>query len=119
MFVYYNNNPLKENIGDCVIRAISLALDIDYYDILELLYNNSNYFNCDMLVRDCYAKLLDDFGCQRFKASGQTVEQVANDFPNSRVIIRINEHLTCAIYGVIYDTWDTSNEIVDTFWIVE
>jgi hypothetical protein len=118
MFKYYNANPNGEEIGDCVIRAISLALDIDYYKVIDLLYKNSNFFNCVMLVRDCYGMFLNKY-YPRIKSNNKTVEEVANDFKNNILIIRIEGHLTCSIYGTIYDIWDTSNEEVDLFWVVE
>ena len=120
MYIYFNVNPNGEHTGDCVIRAIALALDLDYYEVLYLLDKTSNYFNCDMLVKDCYKKLLtDDFKCPMIKTDNKTVAEVADDFKNNILILRIDGHLTCAKYGNIYDIWDCSNELVDIFWIVE
>lgn len=33
-FIYYNPNPMSRIVGDCAVRAISKALDIDW----ELAY---------------------------------------------------------------------------------
>lgn len=119
MFVYHNSNPKGLETSDCVIRAISYALDIDYYEVINMLIENSNYFNCDALVKSCYGTLLSlDFGLEQYWGMGKTVEEVANDFSDSKVIMRIKGHLTCSKYGVVYDIWDTSDEIVDTFWVV-
>ena len=119
MFVYFNANPNDERIGDCVIRAMSLALNIDYDTILKLLVNNAKYFNCDLLVKDCYAKLLDDLGYKCYDGRGYTVKEIAEDFFNKKLLLRIDGHLTCAMYGDIFDTWNTSSEMVDCFWIIE
>ncbi len=35
MFIEYNANPFKANIGDCMIRSISLALDMNYMDVFD------------------------------------------------------------------------------------
>lgn len=119
MFVYYNMNPKGETIGDCVIRAISLALKIPYYEVIELLYNNSQKYDCEMISRDCYAHLLgDDFKLPRFSVKDKTVKEVAEDFKDNVLIIRIKNHLSCSIYGDIYDIWNPENENVDVFWIV-
>lgn len=32
MYIYFNNNPSGRSVGDCAIRAISKALDIDWED---------------------------------------------------------------------------------------
>lgn len=120
MFVYFNNNPERKEVGDCVIRAISFALDIDYYDVINMLLENSNYFNCDALVKNCYGTLLSiDFKLDRFNGMGRTVEEVATDFSDSILIMRTDRHLTCSKYGDWYDIWNCGNEIVDTFWVVK
>lgn len=119
MFVYYNSNPAGLRIGDCVIRAISTALDLDYYEVLELLMENSEYFNCDMLVSDCYNILLQKtFNLPKLNGKQRTVKEIVEQYPDCILILRIDGHLTCAKYGLVYDIWDTTNEIVDVFWIV-
>lgn len=120
MFRYYNNNPKKEIKGDCVIRAISLALGMNYYKIQKQLIENSNFFNCDIIVKECYKRLLEEeYHLKSIDANGKTVEEITKDFPQNILIIRIPEHLTCAMYGVIYDIWDCSKEKADMFWIVK
>lgn len=120
MFVYYNANPENIKIGDCVIRAISTALDKPYTDILYQLYDISNYFNCDILVKDCYSILLSDYyNLKCYDGMGRTVKEVAEDFFNDTLIIRIEGHLTCSKKGDIIDIWNPSNERVDYFWVVK
>ena len=118
MFKYWNINPDGESTGDCVIRAISLALNEDYYDTIGDLIKNSDYFNCDLLVKECYSNMLDSLGFKRYDGMGRTVKEVAEDFYNDKLIIRIEGHLTCSLYGDIYDIWNPSSEIVDCFWII-
>ena len=121
MFIYYNANPTKAIEPDCVIRALSFALDEDYYEIINILLNNSNYFNCDMLVRDCYAIALRDlFGLPQYDGRGRTVKEIAESYIGNKTIMRIDGHVTASNYnGDIVDIWDTSDEIVDCFWVVE
>lgn len=121
MFVYYNANPQKIETSDCVIRAISFGLDIDYYKVIDMLIENSNYFNCDALVKSCYGTLLSlDFGLERYWGMGRTVKEIAEDFKGNKTIMRIKGHLTASdINGNVVDIWDTSDEIVDTFWVVK
>lgn len=52
--------------------------------------------------------------------NGLTVGQVADKYPNDRVIMRINGHLTCAVKNsIVKDIWDCREEICDIYWIVE
>lgn len=120
MYIYYNVNPKVDHIGDCVIRAISLALNINYDEVIYLLNKVSNYFNCDMLIKDCYGKLLtEELKLPIIKTTNKTVKEVAEDFKNNILLVRVDGHLTCVKYGDIYDIWDCSDELVDIFWVVE
>lgn len=118
-YTYYNKNPRKNIENDCVCRAISTALDLDYYDVERLLYRNSNKCNCDMLTKSCYRKLLEkDFRLKAHRGNGFTVKEIAYSHPNNNVIMRVYGHLTCSIRGEIKDIFDCSNEKVDEFWVV-
>lgn len=120
MFKYYNANPDGEHIGDCVIRAISTATGMKYEDVLNKLYISSNYFNCDMLVKECYSKLLKKYTKAKYIVDEDiTAGELAERYKDKVLIMRVPNHLLCSRFGIIYDTWDSSNELVDTFWIVE
>ena len=120
MFVYHNSNPNGYHIPDCVIRAISLALDLSYYDTIYGLKRNACVFQCDELNVRCYEKLLDyDFELPHYIGNGNTAKEVAEDFPDDVLILRMKGHLSVSILGDIYDIWDCSNEIITDFWIVK
>lgn len=119
-FRYYNRNPNGYKIPDCVIRAISTALDLDYYNVVASLHLNGEYYNCDSLCVCCYEKLLDyDLDLPHYKGNGDTAKEIARKYPNDILLLRMEGHLTCSIDGVIYDIWDCSNEIITDFWIVD
>ena len=120
MFKYYNENPNGYHIPDCVIRAITHALGIDYYEVVKLLNLNAQEFQCDCLNVKCYEKLLDyDFRLPHFRGNGKTAEEVAMDFPNEVLLLRMSGHLSCSICGVIHDIWDCSEEVITDFWVVK
>ena len=120
MFVYYNKNPNGYHIPDCVIRAISTATGISYYDTILSLKINSDILQCDELCVCCYEKLLDyDYNFKHYIGNGNTVAEVAEDFCDDIVLIRIDGHLSVSMYGNIFDIWDCSDEIVTDFWIVK
>lgn len=119
-FVYYNANPDNLKLPDCVIRAIQLAMDIPYSEVVMLLRKNADYYNCNELCVCCYEKLLDnDFKLPHFIGNGLTVDEIAKRSPNNTLLIRMDGHITCAINGVIFDLFDCSNDIVTDFWVVK
>ena len=120
-YKYYNRNPDLLRVIDCVCRAISTATGLSYDAIDNLLKITASEYDCDKLCVCCYENLLTDilrYHCVYCKFS-KTVEEVAAEYPNNKLIIRVREHLTSAIYGTILDIWDCSDELVDCFWVVQ
>lgn len=118
-YKFYNANPLGDIEQDCVCRAISKATEIPYRSIEEKLELIGELFECEKLCVCCYHHLLEKvFGLKQKFANGKTVKEIAKEFPENRVLIRISGHLTCAIFGVIFDIWDCTEETADIFWIV-
>lgn len=120
MFVYHNENPNGYKIPDCVIRAITKTTGMNYYDVVSALNQNGQQLSCEPLNVRCYEKLLDcDFKLPHYMSFTKTAEEVANDFPNNVLLLRMEGHLSCSINGDIHDIWDCSNEIITDFWIVK
>lgn len=117
MFQFYNAEPSGKRLEDCVIRAISLALQLPYFEVVKMLDDNGNYYSCDDICLSCYEKLLSNFGFTKNDAQNKTVSEVAKY--GDVVLIRIPGHLTCSIDGVIFDIWDCSDKIADCYWIVD
>ena len=118
---YYNRRPDGAEIEDCVCRAISTATGLKYEAVENLLALTSCNYECDKLSVDCYHNLLDGTLCykQRTCKHNETVGELSERYRDKRLIIRINGHLTCSLYGTIVDIWDCTNKTVDVFWIVE
>ena len=120
MYKYYNANPNKETLPDCVTRAIHTALDIPYYKVVTMLYDIGDFYECDELCVSCYEKLLDNhFKLSHYHRCDYPIKDVVNDHKNNILIIRTEGHLTCSLYGIVLDLWDCTNEKCTDFWIVE
>ena len=119
MYKYYNVNPNGYHIPDCVPRAITTATNLGYYEVIKLLKNNADIYDCDELCVCCYEKLLDyDFNFPHYTSKDKTAKEVALDFKNDIVILRMDGHLSVSLYGIIHDIWDCSEEIITDFWVV-
>ena len=119
-YKFLNVNPLNKKELDCVCRAISLALNEDYYIIEDKLKLVGKLFECEALCMCCYRFLLDNvYDLQRIEDyKGVTINEFINSFSKGIYIIRVEGHLTCVIDSVCYDIWDCTNEIVDIVWKV-
>lgn len=120
-YVYYNRNPYMEHINDCVCRAISTALNVPYFVANKLLIDTAHDNNCPKLCVCCYDNLLSKrLGYRKLKCIyNETVNDIAKQYNNCKLIVRIDKHLTTTLYGVIADTWDCGNKFVDCFWIIK
>ena len=119
-YKFLNLNPLGEIEQDCVCRAISLALQQDYYIVEHKLHLIGDLFDCDGLCVCCYKHLLDYvYELDRIEEyQGYTIETFANYHSCGTFLIRIDGHLTCLIDGEIYDIWDCTKEAIDLVWKV-
>ena len=115
MFKFYNANPLGRHVDDCTVRAISLAERRSWdatYEILSLfaqaqaiMPNEVQYI--DDFLEKTYHKIC---GCKdKYKI---TVGDFVREHPHGTYLITMNGHITCAIDGVIYDTFDPSDRFV-------
>ena len=120
-FKYYNRNPDRMHLQDCVCRAISTATGLCYEAINNLLELTADEYDCDKLCVCCYGYLLSDILCYHCEECDFkfTVEDVAAQYPRNKLIIRVDAHLTSSVNGTILDIWDCSKELVDCFWIVQ
>lgn len=119
-YKFLNLNPLGKREQDCVCRAISLALNEDYYIIQHKLELVGELFECEDLCVCCYKHLLDYvYGLKRIEEyQGYTIEEFADRNPYGVFLVRVSGHLTCVIQNKIMDIWNCSNEIVDIVWQV-
>lgn len=111
MFVEYNANPNGDNIGDCVIRAITKVLNLDYWDVFDELCDlmdetpGANYIN----QYSVFKKFFDNHGWEiREVTSKRTVKQFAEQFNCLDYILLVRGHMTAICNGDIYDTWNPS-----------
>lgn len=120
-YQFYNNNPLGLVEEDCVTRAISLALDEDYYKIKKQLYLVAELFECEALCVCCYEHLLESvYQLEEVpNCKGMSIREFANKNYKGIYIIRVDGHLTCVIDSILYDIWNCRDEIVDIAWKVK
>lgn len=118
MYKYYNANSQNNFVNDCVIRAIAVAENRswgDTYDDLSRIAKKNGILLDDVN----FVEPLLDFRYNRVKTySGDTVRDVIEDNPIGTYLITMNGHITVAIDGIIYDTFDCRNRIVRDVWVV-
>lgn len=56
---------------------------------------------------------------ERIYNTPKTVGEVAGMYPDNILLITMNGHITCAKFGIIYDSFDCRNRIVEHCWKVK
>lgn len=115
MFLYYNANPLGNQVNDCTVRAISLATGQTWDNTYKEL---STFAQAQGMMLD-EVRYIDEYLDRKFeKVYGwnETGKMTVGDFigqhPNGIYLITMAGHITCGIDGCIYDTFDPRQRIV-------
>lgn len=126
-FVNYNVNPKNKKTGDCVIRAISVALDKEYWEVVEGLMEVYKKTGHIINSKQCFEKYLKNLGYEKQKMPRRldktryNIEQFNREFakPNTNYIISVARHLTCIKNNELIDIWNCSCKFVGNYWIIK
>jgi hypothetical protein len=125
-FTYNNANPKNcKTAGDCVIRALALALNKDWDDVFIELSHIA--FNAKRAMGDpkLYSLYLNSHGWTKYPQPRKTDNKKVQlkDFckqcdPNRSYVVSLAGHLTCVKGGKIQDTWDCGDSTVGNYWSI-
>ena len=120
-WIRYNPNPAGRNVGDCAVRALTIALDTDWEDAYETIAR-FGYNMADMPSSDSvWGAVLRSNGFYREAVPNTcpecyTVADFAMDHPKGVYIVGTGGHVVTIVDGVLYDSWDSSREIPIYYW---
>lgn len=123
-WLIYNSNPFNKHVGDCVIRAISLALDQDW-DTTYLEIMSQGFGMKDMPSSNAvWGQYLKNKGYKRHIIPDEcpncyTVSDFAKDHLVGTYILGTGTHVVTVKDGSYYDTWDSGNEIPVYYFVKE
>ena len=114
-YSYYNPNPYSNRVGDCVIRAISKALNqswVQTYIDLSLQGYLMGDWGSSNAVWNAYLK---GKGFKREIISNDcpecyTINDFCEEFSQGVYVIGTGSHAVCVVDGIIYDTWQSGDE---------
>ncbi len=118
MYEFYNENPLGALEDDCVIRALSCATHRSWDEVYNELSDLAQH-NGTMMDNKNFVRAYLDANFQRINNPPYKVYEAAQKFKNNIVLCTMRGHICCIRYGIIYDTFDPSNRIVEDVWVVE
>lgn len=112
MYIEFNPNPKRQYVGDCVIRAISLATDLDWNTIYISLCVWGFTLADLPSSNQVWGKYLLEHDFKKYPCSDcPTVEKFCEAHPKGTYILATGTHAIACIDGNYYDTWDFGQEI--------
>lgn len=120
-YVNRNVNPKNNRVGDCTVRAISLAMDKDW-DTVYIGIAICGLKKADIPTsNDVWGAYLRENGFRRFVVEDRcdscyTVEDFCEDHPHGVYVLALQSHVVAVIDGLYYDTWDSGNEEPIYYW---
>ena len=120
-FIYTNPNPKKKHTGDCSVRAVSIALGIDWDHAYDLLYKYGKSMKDMENATVVINKLLTNNGFVRKSIpdtcpSCYTIWDFCEDHPAGTYVLSTGSHVVTVINGNYYDTWDSGDEVPLISW---
>lgn len=121
MWIQYNPNPTGRNVGDCAVRAVAKALDLDWETAYDLIAANG-FAMGDMPSSDSvWGAVLRQNGFYRKAIPNTcpicyTAEDFCRDNPFGTYVLGFGGHTATVVDGNLYDAWDSSQLIPQYVW---
>lgn len=134
---YYNANSKQSHVPDCVCRALSLALGVEYdtmrRELLAWMRENEAHSYKTPAVFGSY--LEEKYGAKMTKIAVTdgpfwvqdkciTVERFCEEYPSGTYVVvcgkkRFMEHAVAVIDGDYWDNWNSGEYLVHSYWKIE
>lgn len=120
-YVYYQ--PSKHKDGDCVVRAVCKATDMEWFDVYDELCRIGRKLQRMPNSDKTYKKMLVDRGfeyCGLKMEKGSkrlTVKEFARKHKKGTYVLRVAGHVVTVVNGKYYDIFDSGDYCVYSyFW---
>ena len=121
MWIEYNPNPIANNVEDCAVRAVSIALNVSWDEAFDMIAKNAKQMGVMMHNNAAWGSVLRQHGFKRAIIPNRcpdcyTAEDFCMDHPKGVYVLGFSTHTATEIDGNLYDTWNSLNEIPVFYW---
>lgn len=121
MYIDYNPNPVGRRVGDCSVRAIAKALDVDWETAYAMIASNGFAMGDMPSSNSVWGAVLRQNGFKKQAIPNScpdcyTFADFARDNPRGTFVLGTGSHVATVVDGNLYDSWDSSDEIPVFVW---
>lgn len=121
MWKKFNNNPTGRAVGDCAVRAVSVALGVDWETAYSLIVANGFLMGDMPSSNSVWGAVLRQHGFYRKTISNECpdcydIGDFADDHPNGTYVVGTGSHVVAVKDGIVFDSWDSTKEIPLYYW---
>ena len=121
MFTEWNPNPVGRRVGDCSVRAIAKALDVDWETAYALIASNGFAMGDMPSSNSVWGAVLRQNGFKKQAIPNScpdcyTFADFARDNPRGTFVLGTGSHVATVVDGNLYDSWNSSDEIPVFVW---
>lgn len=109
----YNPNPRGAKVGDCTVRALARALN-QPWDKTYMELCVEGFAQCDMPSANAvWGNVLKRHGFKRCPVDDDTtVDSFCTIHTKGVYVLALSGHVVCVENGNVYDTWNSTSEII-------
>lgn len=108
-------------MGDCAVRAVAVALGVDW-ETAYLMISDAGYKMADMpSSNSVWGAVLRQNGFYRHTIPNTcpdcyTINDFAEDHPKGVYVVCTGNHVCTIRDGLVFDSWDSTQEIPQFYW---
>ena len=120
-WVMYNPSPAGRSVGDCSIRALTKALNIDWETAYAAAAFMGFQLNDMPSSNAVWGSLLRQHGFRRHIIPDScpdcyTIGDFADDHPDGLYVVGSGNHVVTVRHGIVFDSWDSRGETALFYW---
>ena len=120
-YIYYNPNPSRKLVGDCVIRGISKLTGREWKDIHVKLCLESFMMDDIPSSNSVWGSFLYKKGYRQHVIPDTcpncySVKRFCLEHPKGKYLLTTGSHVIAVDSGNYFDTWDSGDEVPISYW---
>ena len=123
MYYQPNNKDIKDNLGDCVVRALTKAVNKTWVEVYDELVPIGRELQCMPNDKVCVERYLSENGFAYEGVSNKkgttrpTVDSFAKSHQEGVYVVKVAHHMVAVVDGKYYDTWDSGDNSMYGYWV--